>query len=310
VSNIDFSYLDKIDNAINISSKIIYDKDNQFKIALCSILSGGHLLIIDKPGLGKTTLVKLISKIFEFKMGRVQFTNDLLPTDILGMNVFDKNDSSFKFKKGPIFSELLLADELNRTSPKTQSSMLQAMEEKQVTIDGVTYELGEFHHVFATINPVDYVGTFELPDSQLDRFVVSFDMGSLSREIEKKIISNNIDMNTKLEEIKPVFEKLDITNIKEEIKKIFVSEDILDYSLDILELSRSTINNEGVFSPRSGQHLLKVAKAFAYIQKREFVIPDDINFVSTYVLSHRLGKLGNYPENKLKIKSVIEKVNS
>ena len=277
---------EKLYQILNTANEIIIGQEEKIEMALISILCEGHLIIEDIPGVGKTTLVKLLGRLLGLEFSRVQFTNDLLPSDILGNFVFLKKEEDFVFRKGPIFSNLVLADELNRAPPKTQSALLEVMEEKNVTIEGQTFYMERPFIVMATQNPYGQIGTFPIPEPQKDRFFMGITLGLPEREIEKKILTmSNIEET--LDGFFPQFQGEDILSIKKELTNIEVSESLLDYCLDILSFLRSN-DNRGSFSPRSGKDLLLASKAKAYLEDRSYVIPEDVQKVAPYLLGHRL----------------------
>jgi MoxR-like ATPase len=234
--------------------------------------------------MGKTSLVKTISKLLGLEEQRIQFTNDLLPADILGTPIFNKNSQTFNFHKGPLFSNFVLADEINRATPKTQSACLQAMEEKQVTMDGHVYELPRPFFLIATQNPQENIGTFPLPESQLDRFLMRLELGFPSREAEKGILRGR-DRNLWIKELKPVMTPQDLIEMIEQIDEVTVSDSSLDYLQDIVEKSRTL---SWGLSPRGARDFNKAAKAHAFIEGRNFVIPEDYQAVGVAVMNHRL----------------------
>lgn len=270
----------------NQSNNIIVGKSEQLKLALTCLLAEGHLLIEDVPGVGKTTMAKFLSKILGLKLSRIQFTNDLLPSDILGVNVFNPNDQSFSFHKGPIFGQVVLADELNRATPKAQSALLQVMEEYKVTIDGVTYDLPNPFIVIATQNPRSQIGTHALPESQIDRFLMKIEMGYPDREAERSLLLG--ESRTKLiSETTPIIELSEFIKLKERVQNIKASDAIANYVIDILDKSRHSKDFQAL-SPRAGLDLIKAAKAWAVLDQRDYVDPEDIQAVAKSVLGHRL----------------------
>ncbi len=277
--------------------KRIVGKREKIQLSLCAFLADGHLLIEDLPGVGKTTLAKVFSRVLGLKYSRVQFTSDLLPSDILGINYFDTNSSSFRFKKGPIFSQFLLADEINRATPKTQSALLEAMEEHQISIDGKTTHLPEPFFVMATKNPFEEVGTFELPSSQLDRFAISFSLGYPDQRSERDILSKTSQLD--LDELQSI--ELDtINSLREAVSKVHLSEELLDYLQEILAFTRdSGLYTQGL-STRGALALTRLSKAWALIQDRNYVIPSDLVFLLPYVTAHRLkSKEGSLSPNEI-----------
>jgi MoxR-like ATPase len=276
---------EKIDSIIDEIEKRIVGKREKIQLALCAFLSDGHLLIEDLPGVGKTTMAKVFSRVLGLEYSRVQFTSDLLPSDILGINYFDMTNSTFQFKKGPVFSQFLLADEINRATPKTQSALLEAMEEHQISIDGKTMKLPEPFFVMATKNPFEEVGTFELPSSQLDRFAISFSLGYPDQKAERSILAASSQLH--LDELKSI-DPLVIDQLKEAVQKVHISDNLLDYLQEILRFTReSGLYTTGV-STRGALSLSRLAKAWALIQDRDYVIPADIAFLLPFVTAHRL----------------------
>jgi len=266
-----------ISNIIDEIEKVVKGKREKIELILAVFFAGGHILLEDIPGVGKTTIAKTISEVLGLTFTRVQFTSDLLPSDILGINYFDMEQKNFILKKGPIFTEILLVDEINRAMPKTQSALLESMEEKQVTLDKVSYSLSDNFFVIATQNPLEEVGTFPLPISQLDRFMASISIGYPSKEAEKLILKRQfIVLNSFKNEV-------------EELKKkdIFVDDKIIDLILKITQFSRSGIFEYGL-STRAALALLNLSKGWALIKNRDFVIDEDVMEVLPYVIKHRL----------------------
>ncbi len=274
-----------INYIIDEIEKRIVGKREKIQLALCAFLANGHLLIEDLPGVGKTTLAKVFSRVLGLEYSRVQFTSDLLPSDILGVNYFDTTSSSFRFKKGPIFSQFLLADEINRATPKTQSALLEAMEEHQISVDGNTMPLPEPFFVMATKNPYEEVGTFELPSSQLDRFAISFSLGYPDKEAERSILGSSSQLA--LDQLQSVDINV-INELRSSVNQVHISDDLLDYLQEILAFTRdSGLYVQGI-STRGALALSRLAKAWALIQNRDYVIPSDLVFLLPYVTAHRL----------------------
>lgn len=272
-----------IKNIIIEIEKTVQSKEHNIKVALAAFFAGGNVLIEDIPGVGKTTLAKSFATVLGLDFKRIQFTSDMLPSDIIGVNYFDSTKSEFIFKKGAVFSECLLADEINRATPKTQSALLEAMEEGQVSVDGKTYSLSKNFFVMATQNPIEEGGTFELPISQLDRFMVSMSLGYPTLKAEKKILLEQEESIA----LQPI-EKKKLQAYKEEIKKIYVDEKIIDYILKITDFTRKSGLFEYGISTRAAKQMLLLAKAWAFIEKREFVIDDDIDTILPYLILHRV----------------------
>lgn len=255
------------------------------------LLAKGHLLIEDIPGVGKTTLAQALAKGLGLKYTRVQFTSDMLPADIIGVSVFSRETREFQFQQGPIFAQMVLADELNRATPRTQSALLEAMEERQVSADGITYPLPNPFFVIATQNQRHHVGTFPLPESQLDRFLMRLHLGYPDPGSERALLigENRIDMLKKIEPIMPL---KDLLTLQNKVDQIHASDAILDYIQKILFQSRSNPQHYLGLSPRAGIALLRAARSWALCQNREMVLPEDIQAVSGSVLEHRLNPEG------------------
>jgi MoxR-like ATPase len=282
----DFSPRRLLEQFFAASDTLVFGKEKELKVALTCLLSRGHLLIEDVPGMGKTTFVMVLGHLLSLKVGRIQFTNDMLPGDILGTNVFDPALKKFEFHRGPIFSQLVLGDELNRATPKTQSGFLQAMEERAVTVDGVTYPLPEPFFLIATQNPTDQAGTYPLPESQLDRFSMRIHIGPPSRNSEIEILRKG-DSRARITDEKPVISVPELLAMQKEVQGVHASDALLGYVQDLLAKSREASMGGGL-SPRAGLLLLSAARAWAYLEGRPMVLPEDIKAVAKPVLSHRL----------------------
>lgn len=272
---------------VNSASEVILDKSEETLLALTCILSEGHLLIEDVPGVGKTTLVQAIAKLLDFKFSRIQFTNDLLPSDIIGNSIYDAEKKEFKFFEGPLFSHLVLADELNRANPRTQSALLQAMEEFEVSQDKQTYSLPKPFILIATQNPKQQVGTFNLPESQLDRFLMAFELNYANKDSELKIFQGT-DARHAVKNLKTLVTKAEIIQHQENARKVFISPLIAEYIYELINYTRKN-QSYPPLSTRSGLALSKASKSFAYIHERDHVIPEDVQKVFVAVMSHRLG---------------------
>ncbi|MBZ4663155.1 MAG: ATPase [Caloramator sp.] len=267
--------------------KVIVGKEEIVDLLTVSLICGGHILLEDVPGLGKTTLVKAFSRSLGLNFKRIQFTPDLMPSDLTGINYYNQKSMEFEFKRGPIFTNILLSDEINRATPRTQSSLLEAMEEKQVSVDGITYILEKPFMVLATQNPIESFGTFPLPEAQLDRFLMRISLGYPTKEEEKDIIKRYKEENP-LEELKQVVTKDEIEYVQRNFKYVKASDEVLDYILDLIEFIR---NSEEVIlgaSPRATLSLFKASQAYAAINGRNFIIPEDVKFLAPYVLNHRI----------------------
>ncbi|WP_091350202.1 AAA family ATPase [Anaerobranca gottschalkii] len=269
-------------------SKVLLDKGETVDDILVALLAKGHVLLEDVPGVGKTVLVKGLSKLLGCKFKRIQFTPDLLPSDITGISIYNQKTGEFEYKKGPIMANIILADEINRTSPKTQSSLLEGMEEGQVTIDGETYPLPEPFLVFATQNPIEYEGTYSLPEAQLDRFLMKCHIGYPSFLGEREILLSQMDGTHPLDKLEQILDIEGLKELQQKVTEVKVSEPILNY---ILEIVRSTRTYPSVYlgsSPRGALALTKGAKAKAFINERDYVIPDDVKEIAVKVLAHRI----------------------
>ncbi|RDH84633.1 MAG: AAA family ATPase [endosymbiont of Galathealinum brachiosum] len=283
--------IDQRQQLIKLTSKsissIILGKDRQIQLALSCLLAGGHLLIEDLPGVGKTTLSLTLARVFGLDFQRIQFTSDLLPSDVLGVSIFDAHKQSFTFHQGPIFTQVLLADEINRSTPKTQSALLEAMEEKQVTQDGVTRTLPTPFFVIATQNPMEQVGTFPLPESQLDRFLMRINIGYPDQQAEMELLkgSNRHEM---IQQLETVITPEQLIEIQLSVEKIHMSQAILDYVLSLIRSSRLSPWFISGLSPRAGLALQRCARAWAFLQNRDHVLPEDVQEVLPCVAAHRL----------------------
>ncbi len=269
-------------------NSIVLDKTLAIDLSLACILANGHLLLQDLPGMGKTTLAHALAKGFGLSFNRVQFTNDMLPADILGMVIYNQDSGQFVFRRGAIFSELLLADEINRSSPKTQSALLEAMEECQVTADGTTYALPEPFFVIATQNPAQQSGVYPLPESQLDRFLMCVSMGYLSRRAERELLLG-IDRRALIEQMPTVMNASQVLKAQQEVKAMYVGEASLDYIQNLVEKSRQSTSFHGL-SPRGVLALKNAAQAYAYVTGQDNVAIDDVQAVFPAVVNHRLGQ--------------------
>ena len=276
--------MQEIQTYLQEGNEILTGKEEKLKLALANFLASGHTLIEDVPGVGKTTLVKFFASIFELKLSRIQFTNDLLPSDIIGTSIYDNQKQVFHFHQGPLFGDIIMADELNRAPPKTQSALLQAMEEKVITTDGKTYELPEIFHVIATQNPHSQIGTFDLPESQLDRFSLKMNIGfpdesNTLKMLKTKTLDTQVNVKNKIPSQWPLEKKI-------QIEKIYVDDAIYDYVYRLLDTSRKS--DSLPLSNRCGIDLIKIAKAYSFIQEVDHVTPETIQYLFPYIAGHRL----------------------
>ncbi|QZM13247.1 AAA family ATPase [Acinetobacter lwoffii] len=279
------SYAPKIQRFFEEVNAIVLDKQAQTTLALCCLIAGGHVLFEDLPGLGKTTLASSLAHLAGLKFQRIQFTNDMLASDVIGINMFNQKEHQFEFKQGPIFTQILLADEINRCSPKTQSALLEAMEEGYATIDGVRYALPKPFWVIATQNPLFQSGTYALPESQLDRFLMRLSLGYPSRHAEKLLLQQESRFAL-IASLTHIFTEDEILELQSLTHQVFISEAIQEYLLDLAEETRKSRHG---LSTRGLLALKRAAQAHALIQQRAFVTPDDVQAVFVAVTSHRLG---------------------
>lgn len=281
----DQEWQSKLQEIAQWADRVIVDKAEEIRLCLISVLAGGHVLLEGSPGMGKTSLVRSLARLLGLDSNRIQFTNDMLPADILGTNIFQQQHGNFQFHAGPIFANFVLADEINRATPKTQSACLQAMEEGRVDIDGKTLPLPQPFLVFATQNPLESIGTFPLPESQLDRFLMRIFMGTPTREGEKQILLGRRSAE-KMQDLPAILDAATTLKIQERVRELHVSESVVEYVLDLVEKSRAMSLG---LSPRASQDLLRAAKANAFIDQRDFVVPEDVQRVAVAVMNHRLG---------------------
>ncbi len=276
-----------VDGARNALNSIILGKPREIDLALACLLARGHLLIEDLPGLGKTILAQALAKILGLSYQRIQFTSDLLPADIVGVSIFRQETGEFEFKPGPIFSQLVLADEVNRATPKAQSALLEAMEEQQVSSDGHTYELPQPYFVVATQNPSDQIGTFPLPESQLDRFLMRVELGYPDEQYERELITGT-DRRQLLDEVGAKLTADSLVILQSAASIMHLGDPLVDYIQALIRFTRESPEFETGLSPRGSQALAAAAKAYAFVQKHAGVFPDDVQAVFAAVAGHRL----------------------
>lgn len=304
-----------IENIKTNISKVIVGKEKTVDLLITSLIAGGHVLLEDVPGMGKTVLAKAFAKSMNMKFNRIQFTPDLLPSDVTGLSYFNQAESEFVFREGPVFTNLLLADEINRATPRTQSSLLECMGEGQVTVDGVTRVLERPFFVIATQNPVETLGCFPLPEAQMDRFLMKVSMGSMSKEHEREMIDRYI-CDEPLNSVEVVCDIDEIVQLQKEVREVFVHDDLRDYIVELVQGSRvgtaSGVNEAGMtegISPRGTLALLRASQGYALVMGRDYVVPEDIKAVAVSVLAHRLiCEEDDYSKKINRIEALLQKV--
>ncbi|PCK09696.1 MAG: AAA family ATPase [Alteromonadaceae bacterium] len=272
---------------IDAVGEVLLGKEKQVKLALTCLFAKGHLLIEDLPGMGKTTLSQCLAQVLGLSHERVQFTSDLLPADILGVSIFDRESNRFEFHSGPVFTQVLLADEINRTTPKTQSALLEAMEERQVTVEGETRALPQPFFVIATQNPLTQAGTYPLPESQLDRFLMRISLGYPDRASERQLF-NGVDPRARLKDFKPRITLEQLEAIQDKVNEVKATDQLLDYLQRVVDFTRADSSFTWGLSPRGAIALLRAAKAWALIHNRTHVVPEDLQMVMPCVVAHRV----------------------
>ena len=298
-----------IETTVNEIGRVLLGKDDKIKLAVACLLADGHLLIEDLPGMGKTTLSHALAKVFGLTYNRIQFTSDMLPADILGISIFDPKEQQFTFHKGAIFTQVLLADEINRTTPKTQSALLESMEERQVTHEGKAYTLPQPFFVIATQNPMSQMGTYPLPESQLDRFLMRISLGYPNAETEKLLFKGG-DPRDQLTNLRVCLSPQKIADIKKAIQQIKVSDSLVDYLQRLVSFTRTSDDILVGLSPRGAMALLRAAKTWAFMNERAYVVPEDVQHLFSAVVSHRLVVKGSLQQanQDLVIKKILSSV--
>ncbi|WP_210401752.1 MoxR family ATPase [Lacimicrobium sp. SS2-24] len=297
----------QIQQAVSQISHVILGKEQEIKLALTCLVAGGHLLIEDLPGMGKTTLSNALATVFGLGFSRIQFTSDLLPADMLGVNIFDSQRQAFSFHPGPLFQQVVLADEINRASPKTQSALLEAMEEHQVSLDGETHELPSPFFVIGTQNPQHQAGTYPLPESQLDRFLMRIQLGYPNWQAEKDMLKQPRQKDVR--PLSPVISPAALLELQQHLDEVHASDSIIDYILRLVTFSRESEHFPNALSPRASKALLQSARSWAMIDDRDYLIPEDVQAVLPAVAEHRLrSTLTDHPTQTSLSQLLLEQV--
>ncbi|MFC4559432.1 AAA family ATPase [Virgibacillus kekensis] len=300
-------YNERIEKVLTNINKVMIGKEDAATLSLVALLAQGHVLLEDVPGVGKTMLVRTLAKSLDCDFRRIQFTPDLLPSDVTGISIYNPKEMEFEFRGGPILGNVVLADEINRTSPKTQSALLEGMEEKNVTVDGNTIPLKQPFFVMATQNPIEYEGTYPLPEAQLDRFILKLKMGYPSIDQELQMLERT-SKDHPIESISAVIDQDELIQIQDEVKEVYIDKNVLQYIINLVTASRNHASVYLGVSPRGSIALMKAAKAYAYIHGRDYVIPDDVKYLAPFVLSHRIILTSEAKYDGLTSERVIEQV--
>jgi MoxR-like ATPase len=279
--------IEKVQKIIDNVEEVILGKNRVIKLALAAMMAEGHILFEDVPGVGKTILVRSLARSIGCSFKRVQFTPDLLPSDITGVSIYNQKTNEFEFREGPILSQVVLADEINRATPRTQSALLESMAEKQITVEGVSRRLSDPFIVMATQNPIEYDGTFPLPEAQLDRFLIRLEIG-YPAEAEEQMILKNLQLEHPVEKLEAVMTDQEFIELQSDVKKVHVDQKLRKYIVELVNQSRSHSDLELGASPRGSIALMKMAQAWAVINERDYIIPDDIKEIAAAVLAHRI----------------------
>ncbi|MDD6333748.1 MAG: MoxR family ATPase [Clostridia bacterium] len=301
--------MNKVTDILENVSSVIIGKNDVAELVMTSIIAGGHILLEDVPGTGKTMMAKAFARSIDGEFSRIQFTPDLLPSDITGVHVFNQKEADFVFRKGPVFANVILADEINRATPRTQSALLECMEEHQVTVDGEYSKLNEPFIVIATQNPIETAGTYQLPEAQLDRFLMKINMGYPGKDDEVHILNRFLKSDPS-KELNSVASCNDIIDMREEAKNVYIHPVLIDYIVELARQTREVDNVAIGVSPRGTLGMLNAARSYAYVKGRDYVVPEDIKTLSAAVWAHRLVLKSGYmnrDNNEQIIKGVVEK---
>ncbi len=301
------TYSDKMQQMRSVISSVVFGQEKTIDLLLTAVLAGGHVLIEGVPGVAKTLSARLIAKLIDAQFSRIQFTSDIMPSDVLGTNVFNMGTNAFELHKGPAFGDIILVDEINRAPAKTQSALFEVMEERQATIDGVCYPFGNIYTVFATQNPIEQEGTYRLPEAQMDRFMFKINVDYPSKYAELQVLmAHNVSSEyNKLANINPILTKDDVLSLREQAGKVFVDEKLMTYIVDLIAETRTDAMVYVAASPRASLSLLNAAKAYALIQGRNYVIPDDVKTLVYPVLCHRISLTAEAEMNGVAVSKVI-----
>ncbi|KIL51757.1 magnesium chelatase [Jeotgalibacillus alimentarius] len=300
-------YHQKLEQVLENIERVMIGKRTVAELSIVSLLAQGHVLLEDVPGVGKTMMVRALAKSVGAKFTRIQFTPDLLPSDVIGVSIYNPKEMSFEFRPGPIMGNIVLADEINRTSPKTQSSLLESMEEGSVTVDGFTHKLSKPFFVMATQNPIEYEGTYPLPEAQLDRFLLKMQMGYPDAKEEMEVL-NRLQYAPPIDELQPAITLEELQHLQHEVKQVIVDEKIKEYIVDLAGKTRDHANVYLGVSPRGSIALMKAAQAYALLHGRDYVLPDDIQFLVPYVFSHRMILKSEARYEGIEPEEVIERI--